>query len=1281
MNQVLEQVWETTGAVFGGILTGFEKGLTRLFGSSNERIIKQLRQRIIRINQLEPRYQAMSDQELRAQTDLFRKRLAAGETLDDILPEAFAVCREGGVRWLGMRHYDVQLMGGMVLHSGAIAEMVTGEGKTLTATLPVYLNALEGRGVHVVTVNDYLARRDMEWMGPLYLNLGLTVAAIQSNMSPSERQLAYQRDITYGTNNEFGFDYLRDNIQPRIAARGDNRFRPYEQQAQGPLNFAIVDEVDNILIDEARTPLIISGGVQRNLGRYKDADRIARGLKKDTHFEVKEKEHSVVLTDEGVRQAERLAGVETFYSAGNMEWPHLLDNALKAHHLYKKDVNYVVENDEVVIVDEFTGRKMPGRQWSDGLHQAVECKEGVKIKEETETLATVTLQNFFKLYRKLAGMTGTAMTEAGEFYKIYKLEVVAVPTNRELQRQIYPDVIFANEQAKWDAILEEIEHINKWDILDVRSEKKNEIEELVGKITGENEESLTIQLSSSNKKQTLPKERIEHISRRGRPVLVGTASIEKSEHLADLLNRKGIKHEVLNAKNHEREAEIVAQAGRRGAVTIATNMAGRGTDIVLGGNAETLAWAQLKDRYPTRLDVPKEEWDALVHQIETQQHMKTEGREVAAMGGLHVIGTERHEARRIDLQLIGRCGRQGDPGSARFYLSLEDDLMRIFMGDRLRHLVGSQLGNEALESRMVSRRVQGAQKKVEERNFAVRKSLLEYDEVMDEQRKRTYGARQRVLDGESTREMVLEMIDQQIDKRVVDYLDPNFGPKSFASFASHPDRYGIPLKPELFRHMSFEEANREAHDFAERQAEQMVFDAVEENLPEEDPEEWNWDALARWAQARFGIGVKQHELKKIGREKVDEFLLHKVQELLHKVDLSAGAPLLAPDLGLQTVCEWASHQFQTPIQPKDIYQGDPQDAEPAQIQSALKELAHATYTRREEEFPVIFGLSRASVREGAAIRLDKDRLLAWANPRLNAGLTEEDVRNKQRGEIRELLLQKAREHQARAADAFQTASQKVQEIFGSVELVDDEQPESNSRKKRGPLRRAPTASVAAQEDQLQALSQWLDDNFGVRFVAEELGRLTERKLRNRLREVIEGHYFPEIRYAERLLLVETLDESWKTHLQSMEYLRSAVAFRGYGQVDPKVEYKREGMRVFEEMWDNIRERVTTTFFRMEVVAPPEERPEPTRYHDDLQARHDEAGSALADMTAASEDGEPTTNSDEDASKVETIRNFSKTPGRNEKCWCGSGKKYKQCCEPLVRRGETPKWGNKPQKAG
>ncbi|MEN6449075.1 MAG: preprotein translocase subunit SecA, partial [Thermoguttaceae bacterium] len=1002
MEEVLSQIGEVLSFVFGGIGRAIERGITGLFGSSNARYLKKLQPIVAAINALEPRYQAMTDAELREQTVKFRKRLAAGETLDDLLTEAFAVCREASRRVIGLRHYDVQLMGGIVLHRGNIAEMVTGEGKTLVATLPAYLNALEGKGVHVVTVNDYLARRDMEWMGPIYMSLGLTVGTIQADMPTEDRQKAYDCDITYGTNNEFGFDYLRDNMRP--AAKGDENYEKFYQQSQGPLHFAIIDEVDNILIDEARTPLIISGPAHDDVTRYAKADRIARQLKKGTHFEVNEKEHSAHLTDEGVRAAEQLAGVESFYTAGHMEWPHLIDNALKAHHLYKRDVNYVVNGDEVVIVDEFTGRLMPGRNWSDGLHQAVEAKEagaGVRIKEENQTLATITLQNFFKLYKKICGMTGTAMTEAGEFWKIYKLDVIAIPTNRPLQRVNNADVIYRTEKEKFGAIADEIERMHKWDVL-----VNDKGEEYLGRIIHETDGTIEFQPRDSKDRETIQKKAVKEIDHRGRPVLVGTVSIERSELISHLLEKRGIPHEVLNAKHHQREAEIVAQAGRLGAVTIATNMAGRGTDIILGGNPEAMAWAKLQEKYPTRLEVPQEEWDSLVREIEGREQMKAEGRMVASMGGLHILGTERHEARRIDLQLRGRCGRQGDPGSSRFYLSLEDDLMRIFAGEWVKNIL-TRLGmkeGEAIESHMVSRRIEGAQKKVEERNFEVRKNLLEYDEVMDEQRKRVYSYRQDILNGANCKLLILEMINQQIDHYLSQFLDKDYGAETFAEWATK--LMSVELPPRDFRGTDFHGAEIQARDQAERMAEGQVLEALEENLPEgEDTSEWNWEALAKTVNTRWHLSLRDRDLRQLGRDQVGEFLIERARAAIQKIDLSEGARFLEPDFGIQTACNWVKHKFGVDLSPDQV-----RSLEPEAFKKVVQEKARAMYEDKEAEFPVMAGLYHFATRDSAGHKhYDRDGLAEWAAERFHVELGVEDLKNKQRDEIRAILVEQSRQ--------------------------------------------------------------------------------------------------------------------------------------------------------------------------------------------------------------------------------------------------------------------------------
>jgi preprotein translocase subunit SecA len=706
--------------------------LAKVIGTQNERELKRLQPRVAEINALEPGIKPLSDEQLRGKTAEFRQRVANGEPLHDLLPEAFAVVREAGRRVLNMRHFDVQLIGGMVLHSGRIAEMKTGEGKTLVATLPTYLNALEGKGVHVVTVNDYLARRDSEWMGRVYRFLGMSVGVIQHELNDQQRQVAYRSDITYGTNNEFGFDYLRDNMK-----------FDFESMVQRGHHFAVVDEVDSILIDEARTPLIISGPAEESTDLYYEVDRVIPRLKrgattqgnvkaedreeleKTGDYIVDEKHKTVSLTETGMAKAEEYLSHRLVPDSGglydplNMPLLHHVQQGLRAHTLFRLDVDYMIKDGGVVIVDEFTGRLMPGRRWSDGLHQAVEAKEKVKIERENQTLATITFQNYFRKYKKLSGMTGTAETEAPEFAKIYNLDVVAIPTNRPLQRIEEPDLVYRTEREKYEAI-----------VADILEKEKS-----------------------------------------GRPTLVGTVSIEKSERLSTLLRKRGIKHVVLNAKYHAQEAEIVAQAGRKGTVTIATNMAGRGTDILLGGSAEHMARQQAigeekAERLPKgeekfvddeefiyffHIDgfyrVPRPDWERIFGHFRRQA--EAEHDEVIALGGLHILGTERHEARRIDNQLRGRAGRQGDPGSSRFYLSLEDDLMRIFGSDRISGLM-QRLGMEEgvpIEHGMVTRAIERAQKQVEAQNFSVRKHLLEYDDVMNKQRESVYTLRREILEG------------------------------------------------------------------------------------------------------------------------------------------------------------------------------------------------------------------------------------------------------------------------------------------------------------------------------------------------------------------------------------------------------------------------------------------------------------------------------------------------------------------------------------------------------
>ena len=714
--------------------------LKAFFGNYSKRELKRIQPLCDKVLALEEKYKALSDEDLQAQTPALKERLANGETLDDILPDAFAVCREASARVLQMRHFPVQIIGGIVLHQGRIAEMKTGEGKTLVATLPAYLNGLAGKGVHVVTVNDYLARRDSEWMGKLYRFLGLSVGLIAHDMDNASRQKAYNADITYGTNNEFGFDYLRDNM---VIYK--------ENKVQRGHNFAIVDEVDSILIDEARTPLIISGQGDKSTELYNIADAFAQTLHmvkvadldtkedndelyKDADYIVNEKAKTATLTPSGVKKAEAYFNVENLTDADNITLQHHINQAIKARGVMTRDIDYVVKDGEVIIVDEFTGRLMYGRRYNEGLHQAIEAKEGVKVARESKTLATITFQNFFRLYTKLSGMTGTAMTEEDEFREIYKLDVIEIPTNRPMIRQDLPDVVYKTEQGKFNAVIDDI---------------------------------------------------VEH-HEKGQPVLVGTISIEKSERLSQLLKRRGVKHVVLNAKYHDKEAEIVAQAGKKGAVTIATNMAGRGTDIMLGGNAEYMAKAEMRRmQYPEELiseadahsDTDNEE---ILEARKTFQELnnkykeetKGEADEVREAGGLYIIGTERHESRRIDNQLRGRAGRQGDPGMSRFYISLEDDLMRLFGGERITQMMNTLKVDEntPIEAGMLTKTIEGAQKKIEGRNFGIRKNVLQYDDVMSRQREIVYGQRDQVLNGEDLRDQIVKMIEQAIEAQVDKYL-------------------------------------------------------------------------------------------------------------------------------------------------------------------------------------------------------------------------------------------------------------------------------------------------------------------------------------------------------------------------------------------------------------------------------------------------------------------------------------------------------------------------------
>ncbi len=1180
------------GDFFYGATRVIERSLTFALGTSNERRVRQIgyirdrrsgTSRIVpgsfldRVNQLEASLQAMSDDELRQTTPRLRARLLAGETLDQVAPDAFAAVREAGRRFLRMRHFDVQIIGGYVLNQGMIAEMSTGEGKTLVATLPAFLNALAGK-VHVITVNDYLARRDMEWMGAIYQGLGLTVGAIQSHMPSAERQLQYACDITYGTNNEFGFDYLRDNMKPRR-----------EDQVQGRLDFALIDEVDNILIDEARTPLIISGSAHDDVAKYPMADKVARQLKKGVDFELKEKEHTCHLTEEGIRNAERIAGVESFYTQGNMHWPHLIDNALKAHHLYLRDVNYVVERGEVVIIDEHTGRKMQGRQWSDGLHQAVEAKEGVRVKEETQTLATITLQNYFKLYKKLAGMTGTAMTESEEFWRIYKLDVVNIPPNRQNRRKDAPDAIYRSEREKWNAVIEEVKAVHAT----------------------------------------------------GRPVLVGTISIEKSELVSNLLKQEGINHNLLNAKFHEREAEIISQAGRLNAVTISTNMAGRGTDIILGGNSEYPAWQELGKHFATRLDVPKSVWDETCDRIAKTEGMVEEGRKVAELGGLAVIGTERHDSRRIDLQLRGRAARQGDPGSSRFFISLEDNLMRIFMGDWVKNLLtslGMQDG-EAIESKMVTNRIQAAQKKVEERHFDIRKNLIEYDGVMDKQRKEIYALRQSILEGASIRALIVDQISDQIRRNATRILDPKFRWSTIVEWAQQEHHIFTSIRD--IEGMNQQQLDEFLKSDARRRADEDIEDKLNETHPVgADERDWNWQALANWSNSTYRTSFDAKQLREIGRDNLHTTIYAAASDSISEFDLSLLEVFLDDDFCVRAYVDWVGRQYGFELTLDDL-----SSRELEWVINITEKRAHDFYRFKEAQFPITVSTAMFMVQDGPeSFRVDAEKLIAWAKTRLKLDLKIDDIVGKNYGELMNLLLDASRRY-LETGDSISTLDDKLDAAFGPR------------------YGKAPDKDRLRFREAAKQIVEWANREFAAELEVEDFEDSTRGQIRQLILKAHARKYRSELHHTERLLLLDFLDSAWKEHLYYMDHLRSQVGFAGYAQKDPKVEYAIEGAKAFADMKQRIGDQVTANIFRIEQSLTAD-------YVSSLwnitEETHAEVEAIAAAATAPEQPAASSSNSS-DAAKtdevpaVETIRDRGQRVGRNDPCPCGSGRKYKKCC--------------------
>jgi preprotein translocase subunit SecA len=832
-------------------------------------------------------------------------------------------------------------------------------------------------------------------------------------------------------------------------------------------------------------------------------------------------------------------------------------------------------------------------------------------------------------------MTGTAMTEAQEFSKIYNLGVVAIPSNRGLQRIEFPDAIYLSEKEKYDAVADEIDRVHKHDTVEFKDRKRGF---LIGNVIKEDDAMVVVKKSDSKETVEIPRSEIDRIERSGRPILIGTVTIEKSEQLSHLLEMRGVKHQVLNAKAHKREAEIIAQAGRIGSVTIATNMAGRGTDIILGGNPETMAWAQLQHKYATRLDVPKEEWEQLIKQISESENMVPEGERVRELGGLYVIGTERHESRRIDLQLRGRCGRQGDPGSSRFFLSLEDDLMRIFAGDWVRAMMQRMgMGNgEAIESPYVSKRISGAQKKVEERNFEARKNLLEYDEVMDHQRKRVYTYRQQVLEGKSCRELVMHQLQEQIQSNVDQFADPMFGPESYARWAG--PRLGVQLEPKDFRGVEPSVAIAYAKDQAERAAETQILDAIDENLPaEEDQSEWNWEAMTKWVNNRFNTNYTVAALKKIDRDRMDEEFISKSNAFIEAIDLSEGEPFLDMDYGNKMLVSWMQSKFGIPVDLNEI-----KGLEPEAIKSMMLRASEKAYLEREAQYPVLVGFHRFREQNGPnSYVINGAAMATWAAGRFQ----NSDVLEKLQADPEhpfEVLVEISRANALKSTEVWKSLQDKLDSIYGK-----------NTTKKM--------SEFATGSNSAQALASWMQTEFDHTVDASEVAKWTRDECRSHLIQAYDDMYHPEIRRMERTVLLSTLDSAWKDHLLAMDHVRSSVSFRSMGQMDPKVEYKREGMRLFDQMWLSLGERITDVIFRMEAI------------DEDLvasswvetSARHDSYDPAkalmeekMADLQAAEQAGRETSNEE---SEPVTIRNRTEKSSRNDPCPCGSGKKFKNCC--------------------
>ncbi len=1217
-------------------------------GTRNDRIVRaRLSYVRERVNPLEEEMRALKDEDLPARSRELKRRREQGQSREAIKPEAFALVREASRRARSHRHFDVQLVAGLILDEGWIAEEATGEGKTIACYPAVYMAWLDGLKAHVVTTNDALVARDAEFARPVFELLDMTVGYITSDMpsfgeGAEARKQAYACDVTYGMNSEFGFDYLRDNMKLSVA-----------DQVQGELGFAIIDEVDSILIDEARTPLIISGMSHGDTDRFRKADAVARelvsrnrpwerandrveALKREVTalegevdksgksgdakekarkrlekarvdlaaaeeeleqrtklYEVELDRKSVHMTDEGIVEAQDIAGVGSFYVGANMEWPHLMEQALCARLVREKDKDYVVQDGRVVIVDEFTGRLLEGREWSDGLHQAVEAKEGVRIKQETQTEGTITYQNFFKLYTKLAGMTGTAMTEAAEFANIYKLDTAAVPTNRPVNRVDHNDRIYGDVDGKYKAIVEEVNSVSK----------------------------------------------------SGRPVLVGTTSIEKSEKISEMLTRSyGVEHEVLNGRieNAAREGSVVAKAGQQrpikqgssqmvGNVTIATNMAGRGTDIKLGEGVvypkckvpsdEKLRELGLEPEalYPagvTKCCIHCEQYDPSTNcahcwKPKLDSAFPLRGRTECAREvpcGLHIVGTERHEARRIDNQLRGRSGRQGDPGSSRFFISIRDDLMAVFAGPwtlKVLSWLGLQ-GEQAIEHPRVSKGIERAQRKVEERNFESRKNLLEYDEVMDYQRREYYSQRQQVLEGRGLEDLVMDLVGESVGEAVGNYLGGDYASRCIAEWARKTLQ--CPVEPEQIKADSLEDLpdlEQQLRERAKDEADTTIGITLGEYMSEDlDRKEWDLKGLSGWAMSRFGVNLSQSQLRRMDPPEVERELSAAARERIDAMELAPLGRYLEEGFAEGALAEWARSKFGIDMDAEDLSGG------PAAVEKRLFEKVEAAYRQREVEYPVEYAMERTIGRGGLDNIYACNALAEWANRKYDAGWTGEQVAGMKPAEIRRRLVD--------MSEGWLRGDRLEQLIRHTVGARPDPEPAGRFAEQRFDTKLDP---AELERDPYEALLR-----AGRRFCRREMTEL------------------------ERFVLLQIFDSSWKDHLLAMDHLKSGIGLRSYAEQDPRVAYKREGSRLFQEMLSGVREKVTDMIFKVRLTGEHEM----SSVYQVSNMVHEQL-SAYDNLTQDMDrrPGGP--------QKVATIVREQPKVGRNDPCPCGSGKKYKKCC--------------------